>query len=685
MNNQLFVDIKQNRDLKIFNDKLLFNNKEIRVYGGYENPWFCGKDIAKILEYKETDKAIKVHVSFKNKMPLDDLMNNIRPDESSGLTNNEKHTFYINEPGVYQLIFKSRTKEAEKFQDWIFEEVLPSIRKKGYYVPENLNNKQLIELQKQLLLKDKTIESQILLLKEKEEKFKALIKQKEFELNQTKQEMDWLHIKSKSQVSFLKRPYKTDYNYRGSNKSESNAFINKFGSTNDANNRERDLGTSSAPANSFKMEEVYPIHSGLGRKTESYIQKILEPFHITDPDIKGSNEHYMIHNKVLKYVCDTLIYTQNKVVDKLNDYIQLLEDNYYNFDIVNNLLDTINFEGEKKSTTIIKKECIECKASLSIDNFYFVDEINNYNPKCINCINGQSIRIKKEIELNPLNGKSFCGECREVYTDNLFFKTKNNELWKQCIPCIIKKEGRPVKQCNSCYEAKRFSLYSKDKYSPDGYKSQCLDCVNKARQIKASIRVYVECQFCKQKVLHTNLGGHHKSNKCKIIQNRIKNGEEQIVKEEIEMKENIIIVDQPKKTCSECGKNKTISSNFYIKDKNVGTYRSKCIQCYNIKAKEMSKKIKDNPMCGKKECNLCNQIINEKLFFTNYETCILCLEGKNGFKSKECSYCETVKNINEFGNDKSKTDGKSTQCKICRTEKERMRRLKIIPKDIKEI
>ena len=39
----------------------------------------------------------------------------------------------VSEPGLYKLIFKSRKEEAEAFQDWVFEEVLPAIRKTGRY------------------------------------------------------------------------------------------------------------------------------------------------------------------------------------------------------------------------------------------------------------------------------------------------------------------------------------------------------------------------------------------------------------------------------------------------------------------------------------------------------------------------------------------------------------------------
>ena len=47
--------------------------------------------------------------------------------------NLQPHTVFVSEPGLYLLILKSKLPIAEKFQDWVFEEVLPSIRKHGEY------------------------------------------------------------------------------------------------------------------------------------------------------------------------------------------------------------------------------------------------------------------------------------------------------------------------------------------------------------------------------------------------------------------------------------------------------------------------------------------------------------------------------------------------------------------------
>ncbi|MDM0934652.1 phage antirepressor KilAC domain-containing protein [Clostridium perfringens] len=50
---------------------------------------------------------------------------------------------FLTESGVYKLIFKSKKKEAEKFQDWVTDDILPSIRKHGAYMTENTLEKAL--------------------------------------------------------------------------------------------------------------------------------------------------------------------------------------------------------------------------------------------------------------------------------------------------------------------------------------------------------------------------------------------------------------------------------------------------------------------------------------------------------------------------------------------------------------
>jgi len=84
--------------------------------------WFVGSDVAKVLGYKNAPDALLRHCKPKGIVKHDSLKSNT----GSLLT-------LINEPNVYRLVIKSKLPSAERFEEWIFEEVLPSIRKKGYY------------------------------------------------------------------------------------------------------------------------------------------------------------------------------------------------------------------------------------------------------------------------------------------------------------------------------------------------------------------------------------------------------------------------------------------------------------------------------------------------------------------------------------------------------------------------
>lgn len=108
-------------DIQLFN----FNSHEVRVVMDEKgDPWFVASDITKILGYSNGRKAIGDHCKSDGvtKRYTIDSMN--RQQESS----------VINEPNLYRLIIKSEMEEAEPFEKWVFEEVLPSIRKHGGYL-----------------------------------------------------------------------------------------------------------------------------------------------------------------------------------------------------------------------------------------------------------------------------------------------------------------------------------------------------------------------------------------------------------------------------------------------------------------------------------------------------------------------------------------------------------------------
>lgn len=100
-----------------------FNSLEIRVLKDEnDEPLLCAKDICAVLEYVNSRKALADHVPLEGVTKRDTLT----PGGWQELS-------YVNESGLYALITGSRSNAAVKFRKWLFEEVLPSIRKTGSY------------------------------------------------------------------------------------------------------------------------------------------------------------------------------------------------------------------------------------------------------------------------------------------------------------------------------------------------------------------------------------------------------------------------------------------------------------------------------------------------------------------------------------------------------------------------
>lgn len=89
---------------------------------------FKANDVARSLGYAETAKAVRTHC--KGVSVLD------TPIENQYGTVVMQPTKFISESDVYRLVMRSKLPEAEKFQDWVCEEVLPAIRKDGAYLSE---------------------------------------------------------------------------------------------------------------------------------------------------------------------------------------------------------------------------------------------------------------------------------------------------------------------------------------------------------------------------------------------------------------------------------------------------------------------------------------------------------------------------------------------------------------------
>lgn len=100
-----------------------FTEQAIRIVADdHDNPWFAATDICNVLGYSNSSKAIADHCKAGGITKRD-------TPTSSGI----QPLTFINEGNLYRLIVKSRKPEAEKFEAWLMDEVLPSIRKTGGY------------------------------------------------------------------------------------------------------------------------------------------------------------------------------------------------------------------------------------------------------------------------------------------------------------------------------------------------------------------------------------------------------------------------------------------------------------------------------------------------------------------------------------------------------------------------
>ncbi len=103
----------------------MFGNLEILIKEGKE--FFPATDVAKALGYSNPHKAIKDHCKPEG-------VNESLVPTNSGIQTKK----FINEPNLYRLIVKSKLPQAEQFEKWVFEEVLPSIRKHGAYMTDQV-------------------------------------------------------------------------------------------------------------------------------------------------------------------------------------------------------------------------------------------------------------------------------------------------------------------------------------------------------------------------------------------------------------------------------------------------------------------------------------------------------------------------------------------------------------------
>ena len=113
------------QDLQVFQNTQ-FGNLEILTIEGKE--WFPAIKVAEILGYTNPRKAIRDHTKERG-VTIRSVI------DSLGRNQDKK---FIDEGNLYRLITRSKLPQVDEFEEWVFEDVLPSIRKHGIYATDNV-------------------------------------------------------------------------------------------------------------------------------------------------------------------------------------------------------------------------------------------------------------------------------------------------------------------------------------------------------------------------------------------------------------------------------------------------------------------------------------------------------------------------------------------------------------------
>ena len=112
------------------------NNKIITIIDNDNKIWFNAKQICISLEYKQAKQAIINNVEQADKIQLKNMNINFKVRQ-------QPDSIYISESGLYSLLISSKTTKSKKFIKWITDDILPNLRKKNIFSPDEEINKLL--------------------------------------------------------------------------------------------------------------------------------------------------------------------------------------------------------------------------------------------------------------------------------------------------------------------------------------------------------------------------------------------------------------------------------------------------------------------------------------------------------------------------------------------------------------
>ena len=141
----------------IDNNHCLFEGHEVEMVELNGEILFNAKDIAELLEM--SDVTVRRHIQGMSEKQVVKLKNsNVQNLNFRKLHNTGEN--FLTESGLYKLAFRSNKESAERFTDWVTDEVIPAIRKTGGYIPNNKDMSEAEIMAAAMQIANKTIEEQ---------------------------------------------------------------------------------------------------------------------------------------------------------------------------------------------------------------------------------------------------------------------------------------------------------------------------------------------------------------------------------------------------------------------------------------------------------------------------------------------------------------------------------------------
>lgn len=122
-----FKKVSKMKNVEIFNSPMFGELRTSR--NEKDEPLFCLKDVCDSLELRVNDVIKRTGCHPDTIGVSNEIISHGTP---TGISK-EVEMYFVTEPDLYRVIFQSRKSSARKFQDWVFEEVLPTLRKEGSY------------------------------------------------------------------------------------------------------------------------------------------------------------------------------------------------------------------------------------------------------------------------------------------------------------------------------------------------------------------------------------------------------------------------------------------------------------------------------------------------------------------------------------------------------------------------